>query len=478
MKTSMPGSAPRARALRHLMMATLGAALLTTAGCSKDSLLTVEDPDVATPGSLADPAVLPTLRASVISDLQVAMGAGGEDGVITLGGLLADEFIWAETFPTRFEMDVRSTNPINGTLDGIYRSLQRARATAERVERTYAKVQPTNVLRAEIQALAGFTYVMLAEMYCNGIPLSTFDVDAGTTDLGEPLTNQALYTRAVAKFDSVLAQIGTPATPTADQTRILNLTRLGRGRALLNLGRFADAAAAVAAVPTSYRYNLFHSENSVRQNNGVFLPTQNFPRYSVGDREGTNGLPFFTDGATDPRVFSPRGSGVAFFPRVGADNITLMNVQTKYMNRSATIVLADGVEARLIEAENLQRTGGDYLAALNTLRAALPALITNAALPAAFNPPAIAALPALARPANAPAEVDQVFKERAYWMFLTGHRLGDLRRLVRQYGRNAEAVFPTGTFHKGGAYGVDVNYPVPFIETNNSKFVACIDRNA
>jgi starch-binding outer membrane protein, SusD/RagB family len=155
-----------------------------------------------------------------------------------------------------------------------------------------------------------------------------------------------------------------------------------------------------------------------------------------------------------------------------------MNVQTKYMNRSATIVLADGVEARLIEAENQQRTGGDYITTLNTLRAALPTLITNAALPAAFNPPAIAALPALTRATNAAGEVDQVFKERAYWMFLTGHRLGDLRRLVRQYGRNAEAVFPTGAFHKGGAYGVDVNYPVPFIETNNTKFVACTDRNA
>ncbi|MCU0650123.1 MAG: hypothetical protein MUF00_19200 [Gemmatimonadaceae bacterium] len=475
MHTFMTHASGRARTVRALFG---GAALLALGACSKDELLTVEDPDVATPQSVSDVSVLPTLRASVISDLQVAMGAGGENGVITLGGLLADEFIWAETFPTRFEMDVRGTNPINGTLDGIYQSLQRARATAERVERTYARLQPTNPARAEVQALAGYTYVMLAEMYCNGIPLSTFDVDAGTQELGDPVSNQVLYQRAVAKFDSALALIGTPATPTADQARILNLTRVGRGRALLNLGRFADAAAAVAAVPTNYRYTLFHSENTGRQNNGVFLPTQNFPRFSVGDREGINGLPYFTDGATDPRVFSPRGSGIAFFPRVGADNLTQMNVQTKYMNRSAIVVFADGVEARLIEAENQQRTGGDYLATLNTLRANLPTLITNANLPAAFNPPPIAPLPALTRPAAAAAEVDQVFKERAYWLFLTGHRLGDLRRLIRQYGRNSEAVFPTGTFHKGGAYGVDVNYPVPFIETNNSKFVACTDRNA
>ncbi len=478
MQTNSFRSALRARATRQLTLLSLGAVLGTVAGCSKDDLLSVEDPDVATPASLADPAVLPTLRASVLSDLQVAMGAGGEDGVVTSGGLLADEFIWAETFPTRFEWDVRSTNPINTSLDALYRNLQRARATAERVERTYAEVQPQNPLRAEVQALAGFTYVMLAEMYCNGIPISTFDVNAGTQELGDPLSNQVIYQRAVAKFDSALALLGPLAQTNADVVRATNLARVGRGRALLNLARFADAAAAVAQVPTNFRYSLLHSENTGRQNNGVFLPTQNFPRFSVGDREGINGLPYATDGATDPRVFSPRGTGVAFFPRVGADNITLMNVQTKYMNRSATIVLADGVEARLIEAENLQRTGGDYLATLNTLRASLPTLITNAALPAAFSPPAIAALPALTRPATAAAEVDQVFKERAYWLFLTGHRLGDLRRLVRQYGRNAESVFPTGAFHKGGAYGVDVNYPVPFIETNNPKFVACTDRNA
>ncbi len=471
-------SVRRARGTRRLTLLAAAAALAATAACSKDELLTVEDPDVATPASLADPAVLPTLRASVISDLQVAMGAGGEDGVITLGALLADEFIWAETFPTRFEMDVRSTNPINGTLDGIYRALQRARATADRVERTYGRVQPTSPLRAEVQALAGFTYIMLAEMYCNGIPLSVFDVDAGTSELDEPQTNAVVYQRAVAKFDSALAILQPLNQANTDVVRALNLARVGKGRALLNLGRFADAATAVAQVPTNYRYALFHSENTGRQNNGVFLPTQNFPRFSVGDREGINGLPFASDGATDPRVFSPRGTGVPFFPRVGADNITFMNVQTKYPNRSAPIILADGVEARLIEAENLQRTGGDYLGVLNTLRQNLPTLITQANLPAAFNPPAIAPLPPLTRPGTTAAEVDQVFKERAYWMFLTGHRLGDLRRLVRQYNRNAEAVFPTGAFHKGGAYGVDVNYPVPFIETNNNKFTACLDRNA
>jgi hypothetical protein len=55
-------------------------------------------------------------------------------------------------------------------------------------------------------------------------------------------------------------------------------------------------------------------------------------------------------------------------------------------------------------------------------------------------------------------------------MFLTSHRLGDLRRLVRDYGRDSEDVFPTGTYHKPGSYGADVNSPIPQAEDNNPNF--------
>jgi starch-binding outer membrane protein, SusD/RagB family len=467
----------RRKLRRTLELSMAAVALSALTACSKDDLLSVQDPDVATPQSLDDLATLPTQRASVISDFQVAMGAGLENGVISNGALLADEFIWAETFPTRFEMDVRSTNPINVTLDGVYQAVHRARVSAERVEQNYARLLPNSIGRAEVQALAAYSYVLLAETYCNGIPLSTFNANAGTSDLGEPLTNAVIYQRAVAKFDSALAVVGTPAANNAEAIRVQQLARVGKGRALLNLGRFADAAAAVALVPTGFRYQLVHSENTARQNNGVFIPTHVAARFSVANREGTNGLPFREDGATDPRVFSPRGDGVGGFAAVGLDNITPMFMQTKYLSRSAAVVLADGVEARLIEAEALQRAGGNYLAVLNELRANLPTLLLNTALPTRFNPPAIAALPALVRPTTTAGEVDQLFKERAYWLFLTGHRLGDLRRLVRQYGRDAESVFPTGTFHKGGTYGVDVNYPISFLETNNPKFTGCLDRN-
>jgi hypothetical protein len=91
--------------------------------------------------------------------------------------------------------------------------------------------------------------------------------------------------------------------------------------------------------------------------------------------------------------------------------------------------------------------------------------------------PAIAAMPT--SPTTQSAAVDMLFKERAYWLWLTGHRLGDMRRLIRQYGRTAATVFPVGNirYRPGQTYGNDVNLVIPFNERNNPKFKGCLDRN-
>ena len=60
-----------------------------------------------------------------------------------------------------------------------------------------------------------------------------------------------------------------------------------------------------------------------------------------------------------------------------------------------------------------------------------------------------------------------LFREKAFWTFSRGQRLGDLRRLIRDYGRNEANTFPRGQHYRGGPYGVDVNMPVPTDELNN-----------
>ena len=174
----------------------------------------------------------------------------------------------------------------------------------------------------------------------------------------------------------------------------------------------------------------------------------------MGDVEGTNGLNFRT--AADPRIPSIL-VGNSF------DN-TLQGIfaPTLWDERTDPVIIASGIEARLIEAEAALRTGDvtNFLAKLNVARASRTGL------------------PALTDPGTTVAREDLLFRERAFWMFSTGHRLGDLRRLVRQYGRAENTVFPTGVWFKGGPYGSDVNFPIPFSETNNPNFVQCTDRVA
>src|SRR5438034_9204757 len=111
--------------MKHTAMrlALLGVALLTVpAGCNDP--LRVSIPSIVPPGSLGDTAALGTLRAGAIGDFSIAFsgdhpdGSGGTgEGVIMYGGLLADEWINSETFPTRIEVDARTIQVTNSDVD-------------------------------------------------------------------------------------------------------------------------------------------------------------------------------------------------------------------------------------------------------------------------------------------------------------------------------------------------------------------------
>ena len=123
---------------------------------------------------------------------------------------------------------------------------------------------------------------------------------------------------------------------------------------------------------------------------------------------------------------------------------------------------------------------------LDSLRAHPPAYILAGvqATTSPGNAPApISPMPPLAAPASPAAAVDLLFNERAHWLWATGHRLNDLRRLVRAtgtrggYGRAENTVFPNGPYFMNGlTYGTDVNYPIPLDEQNNPHFTQCLDR--
>jgi hypothetical protein len=467
----------------HLGRIVLGVALIGAAGivaCNQDKFLVAPTPDVVLPKDITGAAALPSAFAAAIGDFQIAYSGGygtgldNNEGLAQMSGLLADELVDAETYNTRIEVDRRATKPINSTTLQTFQDMQRARATADLVASRFRQFDPTNPRGAEIQALAALSYVLLAEAYCNGVPASKVN-DDGSFSFGAPQTGQQLLTAAVAKFDSAIS-----VATTYNGTTALNLARIGKGRALLDLNKPADAALAVAAVPSEFNYSIQHDENTGRQNSAIFSFNYLEQRFSVGDREGTNGLPFAT--MNDPRLpIIDAGAGF--------DGETELFLTTKYGSRSSPTPLALGTEARLIQAEAALRTSD-----LTTFRTMLNAARANAltysadGLPSSPRLPSPAPIAASAIPATAAGQQDLLFRERAIDLFLTSHRVGDLRRLIWQYNRAADAVFPKGPYEPdntskaGTNFGSDVNLPIPAEESNNPLFVtaggACINRSA
>ena len=458
--------AGRSLARRRGVILAATALALPMNGC-KD-LLEVKDPEFADPTGLNTAAGVPILIATGLGDFQVGFGGdgNGNDSYLTTTALFTDEFNSSDTFTTRTAMDQRLLQPPANTneSDDPFQFLQLARRSlkvaADATERFFGADDPRLV---RLRSLEGYTYIAFGEAYCSHVPFSETLENGEPGEYGVPLTTQQMFEAALTRFTTALGIDNESA-----------LAAVGRARALLNLGRFDEAATAVAAVPTEFVYKVEHSDNTTRQNNSVFALQDN-GRFSVGEREG-GGLPFRS--ARDPRI-------PWIGPFAGFDQTIPQFINLRYPSFDADVPLASGVEARLIEAEAALRGGNaaTWLSKLNELRADVLDLMAihvddyerQREIAIAENGGGFDALAPLADPGTDAARVDLMFRERAFWLYNTGHRLGDLRRLARPvsaggYGRSVATVFPNGAYFKGGDYGADVAFPLPQEEINNPNF--------
>ncbi len=446
--------------MRRISAAALAVGVLAVSACDTSAILEVEDPDIINPSDVRSTAGANAVRLGALARFTAA--TSGSESLFLLGGLFADEFQNGDTFIARQEVDQRVLTPQNGFLDGANRALHRARLAAEQAVRLMGEFAPDapNWQVAEMHFIQGYLINIMAEHYCDGMAFST--VVDGAEQFGEQLTTEESYELALARTNEGLALItGT----TASDLRVLNALRLTRGRILNNLGRRTEAAAAVAEVPTSYRYNILHSATA--STNAIWFWNINQYRYSVSDSEGMNGLNFAT--ANDPRLPVCAGGDVqcrtfGITQRTKNDGTTPVYLQLLWPDRESPVSILTGVEARLIEAEaQLATSPVAAYATLNAARATVPGLAP------------------LVDPGSAAARVDQLFRERAFSLFARGYRTGDLRRLIRQYGRAPNSVFPTGPWFKGGNYGTDVTLLVPLSEENNPNVAtgqSCLNRDA
>lgn len=479
----------RVRALAGSALAWFAAAT-AAGGCNTNETVAVTDPNNLTPTQTASAATTPALVQGALFAFLGAYSGFGDDGFLSTSAVISDEFYVGDSFSTRLAADSRNLRPptLGNVSDTPFARLQAARVQARRAFAqvlkfsTPATAKTDSATAAQLRAIEGYVYVALSEGWCGAVPFTVVP-DTGTIDparlgYGSPISTTAMNDTAIARFNEALRY---------DPTNVL--AQVGKGRALLNEGRFAEATAAVAAVPQTYVYLLQHSLNSASEYNPIASLQQN-GRYGLSNLEGgtivdstgatvsvrsdadtllltslsPSGLPF--RGLQDPRI--PYTKQTCFTSSVRCF------LDQDYPTYASAVPLASGVEAALIRAEALYQNAqyGDMLDTLNALRANAAALIP-ALWPQqqqTFGNISLAALPTTSI-ADANTARATLFAERAYWLFVTGHRQGDLRRLARApYSLPTNQVFPSGKFFRGGTYGNDVAYPLPNQESNNPNF--------
>jgi len=462
--------------MRGGLLASLGAGLLLAAchGAVTDSLLRATDPDLINPSDVTNADAANGLRLGALSRLRDV--GGGSESSWLFGGLLADEWSTSSTFIQNDEADKRTLTISNSSVTGQFRTLGRARTAANQsiaALRTYSPTGLTNI--GEMFFVRGFAEMQMASDFCSGIPLT--DGSGVVPIFSAAKTTAETFTAAISSLDSAIALL--TATDTGTVT-ILNATKIAKARALLGLGGNANlqtASTLVATIPLTHAYNTTFATTS--GDNVLWSQPNSSSRYTVGDSlEGNgrnlfvaNAIPFFS--AQDPRLpVTYLVTNAGKDTTKAQDGFTFIRKTTLWA-RSTPVPLTNGIDAKMIVAEAFLSAGDvtNWLATLNALRAAPPKIgeVT----------PAVGSLPALVDPGTTAKRVDLMFREKAFWTFSRGQRLGDLRRLIRQYGRTAEATFPGGTHYRGGPYGADVNLPVPKDEEkNNPLFNGCYDRKA
>jgi hypothetical protein len=456
----------RARSLLTLGAAGLGLSLL--AGCNpKEELLAPQQPGVILPSDVQSAAGAEGFYNGAVGNFGRGLlgGNGNQETIWQFTGLLTDEFRSSDTFSQRNDADQRITQTNDGVLSPLYNTLQQVRGSARTAIGYLKQFEPTtsSLHQAEMYYVIAFAEMQLGEDFCNGIPLG--ETVNGVANYTKPLATKDVFTVALARVDSGITLVGTDKTTAGQQ--VLNALLITRGRLQVDLGDYAGAAASVAPVPVSFQYDAEYAQSTA--DNGWWIMTTSSHRYSVGDSvdaTGTiaNALPYVS--AKDPRV---PASLPTTKNKNGFDGITPLFLQGIW-GRDDPVAIADGLDGQLIQAE-AQLNANNFVGMttiLNNLRASPPT--QGIFKPASMSP--------LAPPATFAAARALFFREKAFWTFGRGQRLGDLRRLVRQYGLTQDQVYPTGAFFKNGSYGTRMFFPVPDTERSNPNFTGCLDQNA
>ena len=398
---------PTEAAMKLRLILAFAAITIATAGCN--DALSVRNPGAIQEGQLADPALVQLIVNGAIGEFQYAYGQYAQ-----WSGVLSDE-----TFTDHTNVDVRDFSEHNfGDLNSInsttYEYIQRARQSADdatgRLKSLLGTAATSDLNVARALAYGGYSYVLLGEGFCES-----------PVNLSAPLPSDSLLRRAIARFDEAItvATAGRQGANVAAAQDLIYMSQVGAARAALKLGDAALARSYASQVPATYEKLAYYSSNTVRENNALNALT-----HASG---ASLGMYARFLGLNDPRVPQPAST------QLGLTGGSIYTPLTPYMytgwvatgqaprvDVNYDIKFATGLEAQYVMAE----TDGPTPATLNFVnqRRAVggqgAVALTGAAL------------------------MTELADQRARDFYLTGQRLGDLRR----YAKAGNDMFPTGLY--------------------------------
>ncbi len=414
------------RALRGIC---LGAMVLSAAACS--DLLDVSDPGSIQGEQLSDPTLETLIVNGVIGEFQVAYGS-----YALWSGVLSDEIFTDHTNVAVREFSLHNFTDLNDTNEGVYVNLQRTRQSADdaavRLRGMLGASAGSSINLARTYAYGAYAYVLLGEGFCEA-----------PVNISAPLPTEELLRRGIARFDTAITiatayRAGTTvAANIAAATDLINMSNVGAARAALKVGDLTRARAYALLVPAGYEKLALYSSNSVRENNQVHRPARtadpfvgvhptflgiNDPRVPAlaTARLGLNSNPIFPP----QRPFMYAGWTAA---AVGTIDITTNMKFATHLEAQYVIAEADGATPATLTFVNARRSAGNQA----------PVSLTGAAL------------------------IAELRNQRARDFFLTGQRLGDLRRYLAA----GTDLFPKGKYPVfTDFYGENKCFVVPLSE--------------
>ena len=417
----------------------LALVLPLAAGACSD-ILDVHVPGRVQEEALDDPALAPTMVASVIADFECAW-----NNYVAAAALIGDEFIQASGNLNQRNWGSRritadDPNMAQGTCRtqyAIYTTLQTARFQADdafnRLDKfTDAQVANRTLLKATVKAYGAYALLALGEGFCE------MAIDGGPL-----MTPKQVLELAETRFTEAI-QLATAA----NNQDILNMALGGRARVRLDLGNYAGAIANAGLIPPTYVKNATRDESDTRRYDAlcehVTCATNRHATVAPNYRAIT------WAGVPDPRVAVSTRNQLAF------DNAQIHYFPTnKYTSRAFPVAITSAKEARLIIAEASARTNN-----LATARQLINAMHTAAGIP-----PYDAA-----GTATQNEVIAQVIEERRREMFAEGgHRLNDHLRFrgtqwAIPFKGEPGSIHPTGVDATGIPYGDTRCFPLPTVE--------------